>query len=181
MERSQNRFFTNILTANTWTLFLIFIFPYLCSYIIPENLENLFVPLLGILAINIWFVWIFIIGNEINKRLPDFLIKPNRLSNLSIAYLVIGYTLLMTNSYWFHLRTNSYIVLTLTLLGLASMFYSLYFTSRSLKELEKKRNVTYSEYITIGFWLFIILIGIWIIQPRIRNVILNPEYKEGVK
>lgn len=181
MGRTQDRFFTNILTANTWTLFLIFIFPYLCSYIIPEGLEYLLVPLLGILAINIWFVWIFIIGNEINKRLPDFLIKTNRFFNLSITYLVISFTILMTNSYWFHFNTNSYIVLTLTILGLASIFYCLYFTSRSLKELEKKRNVTYSEYIFIGFWLFIIVIGIWNIQPRIRNVILNPDYKEGVK
>lgn len=179
MERTQNRF-TNLLTADTWTLFLIFILPYLFSYAIPENLENLFVPLIGIIAINLWFVWIFIIGNELNKRLPGFLIKSNRLFIFCFTFLVVGFTVLITNSYWFHFDLNSYIVLTLTILGIVSLFYILYFTSRSLKELEKKRNVTYSEYGTIGFWLFIIHIGIWIIQPRIRNVILNPDYKEGV-
>ena len=179
MER--NRFITNILTASSWTIFLIFLLPYLFSYLIPKGLENIFVPLIGILALNIWFLWICIIGNELNKRLPDFLIKPNRLFNLSITYLIIGFTLLMVNSYWLKMYTNSFILLALTLLGFASLYYSLYFTSRSLKELEKKRNVTYSEYITIGFSLFVFLIGVWIIQPRIRNLILNPDYKEGVK
>ena len=103
------------------------------------------------------------------------------IKGLNVIYIIIGFNLLMINSYWFSVKTNPVIVLILTILGIISMFYSLYFASRSLKELEKKRNVTSSEYISIGFWLLIILIGIWFIQPRIRNVILNPDYKEGVK
>ena len=181
MESHQNSFITSLLTANTWVLFLIFITPYLFSYVIPENSEKIFVPILGILAIDIWFVWIMIIGKELNKRLPSFLIKSTKYFNLCMVYLIIGFTLLMINSYWFSVKINSYIILTLNVLGAISVIYGLYFTSRSLKELEKKRNVEYSEYVTIGFWLLIILIGIWFIQPRIRNVILNPDYKEGVK
>lgn len=181
MKSRVENILISILTANSWELFLIFLIPYCGVYAIPKNEEKIYLPILGLLIENIWLFWIFIVGIELNKRLPEFLHKSNRLFRFCIVYLIFGFLLLMINTYWQTLILDHYITLIISCTGLIALFYILYFTSRSLKELEKKRNVSFSEYQLTGLLFFIIPIGVWFIQPRVKNAIINPDYKEGVK
>lgn len=50
-------------------------------------------------------------------------------------------------------------------------FWCLLFTARMIRTLETGRNVKMGESITEAILLIMSFIGIWILQPRIRNLL----------
>jgi hypothetical protein len=55
------------------------------------------------------------------------------------------------------------------------IFYSMWFTAKTIKSIEFKRAVSFSEFAGEFFLLWFFPIGIWIIQPKINKII---EHKD---
>ena len=71
-----------------------------------------------------------------------------------------------------------FFVVPLHLFSMFCMFYLLYFVSKTLKTVELKREVTFSDFLGEFFMIWFFPFGIWIIQPRI-NKLVNGENTTG--
>lgn len=61
-------------------------------------------------------------------------------------------------------------ILPLHLLAMFCMFYMIYFIAKSLRTAELQRKVTASDYIGEFFLLWIYIVGVWVIQPRVNKL-----------
>lgn len=74
------------------------------------------------------------------------------------------------------------VIVPLHLLSMFGIFYSMYFTAKTLKTVELQREVVFNDFAGEFFLLWFNFVGVWILQPRINklveddNAIANPEY-----
>ncbi|WP_238388512.1 hypothetical protein, partial [Christiangramia aestuarii] len=64
-------------------------------------------------------------------------------------------------------------IIPLHLFSMFCMFYLLYFVSKTIKTVELKRSVTFSDFVGEFFMIWFFPIGVWFIQPRINKIISN--------
>ncbi|WP_075603989.1 hypothetical protein [Saccharicrinis aurantiacus] len=70
-----------------------------------------------------------------------------------------------------------YLIQIIGLVPLVSFFYCIYFTAKSIRNIEMQRKIR-TSYMFLDFVLIWILpIGIWIIQPRVNEILSNKEEK----
>lgn len=62
------------------------------------------------------------------------------------------------------------LIVLLHLLSMFSLFYCLNFCAKTLKAIELKRSVTFSDYASEFFLIWFFVIGIWILQPKINEI-----------
>lgn len=63
------------------------------------------------------------------------------------------------------------VIVPLHLFSMFCIFYSLYFVSKTFKTVELQREVKFSDFVGEFFMLWFYPIGIWIIQPKINEMI----------
>jgi hypothetical protein len=63
------------------------------------------------------------------------------------------------------------IILPLHLFSMFCMFYCLYFVSKTIKTIELQRETTFSDFAGEFFLIWFYPVGIWIIQPRINQMV----------
>ncbi len=73
--------------------------------------------------------------------------------------------------------TLSAIILPLHLLSMFGIFYSLYFVAKTFKTVELQREVTFSDFAGEFFLFWFFPIGIWVVQPKINNMITDNNIK----
>ncbi|MFT5819382.1 MAG: hypothetical protein ACI8ZM_000605 [Crocinitomix sp.] len=61
-------------------------------------------------------------------------------------------------------------IVVMHLLSMFSIFYCIYFCTKTLKSIELGRNITFGDYAGEFFLIWFFVIGIWIIQPKINNL-----------
>lgn len=141
------------------------------------------------------FSWIWLTAIGLQVYLPeDIKLKSGKfkiLFILSITYIIslnilsslsplrIFYTLsspfINTEAIFLIMFAN------VTLLDLAAflcMLYCLYFIAKTIKTVELKRQVSFSDFAGEFFMIWFYPIGIWIIQPRINKIITNEVVSE---
>ena len=136
-----------------------------------SKLDNLAISvIIRIIGITIYFFWLLVLGLKLNRSSKTYFKFKNSTYILSVSICTLGYlninlSLLFKDSYPDLLAIN-FILPLFTLLGLVYLFYSL---SKSVKSAQLQRDVKFGECIAEVFLLFIIPIGIWILQPKLSS------------
>ena len=63
------------------------------------------------------------------------------------------------------------IIVPMHLFSMFCIFYSLYFVAKTFKTVELQREVTFSDFAGEFFMIWFYPIGIWIVQPKINNMV----------
>lgn len=177
------------LRAKHWQIFSLLIIIPLCLQLflfVNNDFDFMLViaPALGILYGIIFFGWLWVIGTRLQSRLPMarrsnliffkvvLLIPIIYLLGISIYSALLAMGLIQSGSQSLFIM-NDIIreVFPLHILSMLCLFYVLWFNAKTIKSIELKRAVSFSDYSEEFFLLWFFPIGIWIIQPRINRMI----------
>ena len=129
-----------------------------------------------ILFTGVIFGWFWSIGVGLQKIIPPHLrLKVNRFKALLLLpaiYILffIGVFVTFFASCQFDLSIFG-IIVPLHLFSMFCVFYSIYFIAKTFKTAELQRQVTFSDFAGEFFMIWFYPVGIWIIQPKINNMI----------
>ncbi len=173
-----------ILRLKSWQIFgLIIIMPIL-FIILGVDLAKatgiqIFMPILALIsALTLmisYYGWIWNAGIVIYNQ-GNFNRKLN-LTAFKLLFILAMFLFLIITPILKKVLNEEYLYLLqiIGLISVISFFYCIYFITESIRNLEKQRNAQKS-YLLIDFILIWILpIGIWILQPRIKEIL---SYKE---
>ena len=125
------------------------------------------------------FGWIYSIGKILNEDNSELI----KILNIwSIAYLIamipfaINIHDMLTQSYE---RINAMILVVGGILGLISMIKVVLISSKSLKETEGERNLTFRNFALEFFLILYMIIGVWILQPKLNKLTNRTESNTG--
>ena len=129
--------------------------------------------LLMILSISASFGWIYTLGVNLNKKLPDTvklnLTKFKWFFFIPFVYMIF-YVVFM---FYFIFGMNFFrfaIIFSFQLFAIFCIFYCIYFNAKSLKAVELQRPVTFSDYASEFLLIWMLPVGIWILQPKINKM-----------
>ena len=140
-------------------------------------------PIIMILMIGGLFGWIYTVGSNLYRRLPqDTDLNLKRFQYLllvPVVYMlgIIIYILFLANNGMAN-TLNPFVFLIVVPLHLFSMFcifYGIYFMAKALKSVERNANVEVGDYIGEFFLLWFFPVGVWFIQPRINKLFGEPQ------
>lgn len=136
-------------------------------------------PVILILSMSAFFAWIYTMGTELNKKLPDTVsVNLNKFRGLllySIGYVaffclfaLVGFKMLSdsesTNNNW------PLFILPFHIAAFYGIIYSLYFIAKELKSVELRQEVKFGDFAGEFMLLWFYPLGIWVIQPRINRI-----------
>lgn len=180
---------TKLLTFKHWQFFGLLIgFPIIFkillimgSVLISRNLTILIVsfPIILILFAGIFFIWLYALGTNLYKKLPEKVTMNLTKFRISlfipfvyVLFLCIFMFVMFSNTS-LEGETNSAIFVLIGLFFLISIFstiYSFFFIAKAIKTVELQRPLTFRDFADEFFLLWFIPFGIWIIQPRINKL-----------
>ena len=152
-----------------WQLFLIWIFTEIV-FIATVNTPVwiLTTVLFGIAIIG----WIYSIGKVINN-----LNAKNRIENYKEDLWFILYLISMIPFGYLYKNLdsaetlNGYFIFGAGLLGFISMIKLVNFSAKAYTQYESKKDLKFGDYSREFFLILIMIIGIWIIQPKLNKII----------
>ena len=136
-----------------------------------------------VLFLGVYFCWLYTLGVNLNKKLPDMVslnLKVfNWLSLFLIVYLsfftvfaivVISYTMFIDGGETVILFGEYFFAFPLLLFLAFCFLYCSYFNAKSLKAVELQRPITFRDYAGIFLLFLLFPIGVWIIQPKVNKI-----------
>lgn len=136
------------------------------------------IPLLTLVSLVTYYLWFWSVVLGLQSRVPKGVkLKVKRFK--IFFFFPIAYIILLTIvlSLLFSSGEPSplilVIILPLHLFSMFCMFYILYFVAKTIKTVELQKEVEFSEFIVEFLLLWFFFIGIWIIQPKINEIIQN--------
>lgn len=175
-----------LLQLRHWQVFLlVFILPFALQYVLLQLLANLHIRvgtlptiLIDALPATAYALWLWRVGLWLYRRLPQNIKITPLYFHLGTVYILL-YTLLFV--YTMAVVRDSMAVGTLPLGMLALLLpmhlfatfcylYAVYFVARSLASVEEQRVVDLGEYIGTYFFLLLLPLGTWFLQPRLRQL-----------
>jgi hypothetical protein len=119
----------------------------------------------------VWLSWIWAIVIVINAK---FIIYNKQKANLFKVLFVLLVILILVASQ-FDLNKEKGMMLFYVIFSICFfiIIYIFNFAARLLKSSELRRKTMFQEYWKIIFLIWIYPIGVWFLQPRINNLILN--------
>jgi type III secretory pathway component EscS len=177
-----------LLKARHWKIFiLIFIIPYslqfIAMYISKDSPELMltFTPIIIIIFFICFFGWLYSVAIGLQTKTPDsvkmkikkfkFLLLIPMIYIPFIFGLMTFITNFITQSDGSTMTFIIPIMLVFHLLSMFGLFYSFYFTAKTLKTVELNREVTFSDFAGDFFLFLFFPIGVWVIQPRVNQII----------
>lgn len=190
------------LKAKHWQIFLLtFGIPFLTQAIVigltvsdlfsgkninPEQMLGYFkfFPIIMFLFIFFYWEWLYAMAIGLQKYIPSEL----RLKTVWFKlffFFPLAYIIFFM---WFFLSliSNGFqpigffaIILPLHIFSMFCIIYCLYFVAKTLKMAELKRAVTFNDFIAEFFMIWFYPVGVWIIQPKINKIILEPNAVEN--
>ena len=156
-------------SAPAWNLFLLFTIPIALSTIITVLTESLVIMKIGMLLdFYIVLLWEYSVCTLIYKKYSSYLSVPIFWFKISIGYIFL-YSVFF--SLFFEIIPSEYLD-PLHLVSFACNIYCLYFLSKLIVTVEKKSKVKFKDYFGTLISAWILIIGIWKLQPRINGVFL---------
>lgn len=189
---------SRFLRAKHWQLFiLIFGIPFMVQTVFwvavfgePGELGGLFDPLAEVFEIFILGVptvmlillitWFYSVGSGLQVNVPVELRRPTRLFKVALVFPVVYILLIIAVVFPFLgvLATSviggGFIMLIILALHLFVMFcimYSMYFTAKTIKLAQLKREVTFGDFVGEFFLFWCVPVGIWFLQPQINKLV----------
>lgn len=74
---------------------------------------------------------------------------------------------------------TTFLIVPLHLIATFCLFYILYFDSKSLALIQRKRPVSFYDYAGLFFLLWLFPIGVWFIQPKINRLYVENKSESG--
>jgi len=156
-------------SAPAWNIFLLIVLPITVTMVISALTESLIILKIGaLLDFSILLLWQYSVCTLIYEKYSSQLNVPILWFKISVSYLSIYYIII---SLFFDIIPIDYLE-PLHMLYLACNIYCLYFLSKLLVTVEKKSKVKFNEYFGTLILAWILIIGIWKLQPRINRIIL---------
>ena len=156
-------------SAPAWNLFLLFTLPIVLSTIITVLTESLFIMQIGMLLdIHIVLLWEYSVCTLIYKKYSSYLNVPILWFKISIGYISL-YSIFF--SLFFEIIPSEYFE-PLHMASFGCNLYCLYFLSKLIVTVEKKSKVKFRDYFGTLIWAWILIFGIWKLQPRINRIFL---------
>ncbi|HBZ68109.1 MAG TPA: hypothetical protein DEO70_14845 [Bacteroidales bacterium] len=152
-----------------WQLFLIWIFAEIIF--IATSSTPIWILTTGLFGFTI-IGWIYSIGKVINN-----LNGKNRIENYKEDLWFILY-LISVIPFGFFFRNmhspepmNGFLSFSAGLVGFISMIKLVNFSAKVLNQYESKRDLKFADYSNEFFLIVFMIIGIWIIQPKMNKII----------
>ena len=127
------------------------------------------------------FGWIYSIGKVLNEKNEEIIKKLNIWSILyliSIIPMGIRFHNMVSQSYE---RLNILIFIVSGIVGLVSIINIGIISAKSIKETEKQEKLNFGNYALEFFLVLYMIIGVWILQPRLNKLINSAESTTGNK
>jgi hypothetical protein len=143
-----------------------------------------FFPWMMIFFIAPLFSWMYVLGINLNKKLPDT-VKMNVVLFkwfffIPVIYIVYFCILIYRIFNAFFVLSNPsdaisfahffILIFPIHLFSMFCIFYCNYFIAKCLKAVELQKQVTFSDYAGEFFLLWFFPIGVWLIQPKINKI-----------
>ena len=125
------------------------------------------------------FGWIYSIGKVLNENNSEIIKKLNIWSIIyliSIIPLGIRFHNMLSQSYE---RLNILIFIVSGIIGLVSIINIGIISAKSIKETEKQEKLNFGNYALEFFIVLYMIIGVWILQPRLNKLINSAESTTG--
>jgi hypothetical protein len=156
-------------TARAWQLFILFIAPLIIGTLLSALVKSMVAVQIGEF-IGIWMVllWIYSVCTFIYEKYSVNLTIPINKFKLCILFGLIYSVFFcfgfipLENLGFFHI------------IAISVEIYCLYFLAKLLIMAEKKSAVKFRDYIGTFFAAYVLIIGIWWLQPRINRITLIP-------
>ncbi|WP_152971504.1 hypothetical protein [Lacinutrix algicola] len=157
-----------ILTIKPWIIFL--------SIIVLSIFSE---SIIGIILMIIWSLlftyWTLGVGEKLYNKLNDKSILNLKRFKIQIAFVIIYLIIVFASGGGYEINNENiaeygwkaWVIIPLHLILMYSMIHTIYFLSRCITTLRDKKE-GYGWYM-LGFWMF--PIGIWIIQPKIIELL----------
>lgn len=157
-------------------LFLLLMMPVFFSIIISSTILLTLIPLLNFSFFVLFLGWIYSVGNEIGKRLHN---QASYKKLFRVCILITLFCCLIASFYQPIQSTLDFdlghsLFKFIAPFVLLAVFYCFYFVSKVLVSVELNRNVSFSEHRLEFFLFFFFILGVWLLQPRIRKIVNSP-------
>ncbi|ABW66496.1 hypothetical protein Dole_0686 [Desulfosudis oleivorans Hxd3] len=122
-----------------------------------------------LLGIWVYLSWLYSIGSLIHERYSEFVKPPIKRFRFCMTYNFVY-------SFCFIFGIIPFeILMPFHLVDFVTMIYSLYFISKLIITVGKKRKVKVQDYVGTLMFAWLYFIGIWFIQPRINRLFLSND------
>ena len=138
-------------------------------------------PVIGVLIqIVVLYGWQYVVIFKLRQFIPkEVIFNYKRIKFFAILPLVYFsfFLLLIASVFANPMNIESpfiglvVLVIPFHFLTVFSIFHTMYFAAKTIKCVELKRNVTFSDMAGEFFLIWFFLIGVWILQPRINKLI----------
>jgi hypothetical protein len=167
--------FTNyFLRAESWALCLMMVAPYVVYKFTSFGHNPVEWGFLTAYFLVVVLGWIYSIGSTANARLDPDLQLPGHLFTLgiilpfvSLAYFVLG---VLNPMYQGQLQRPPSWLIYLHFTNIGSFGLCLWFAARQFVTLKLNRQTSYIDYYPVFMGLWFSFIGVWFLQPRVREV-----------
>lgn len=137
--------------------------------------ETIFGIVLAILWLCLFTYWTLKVGEKLHDKLIDKSILNLKRFKIQIGFVIVYFVIVyatmggyaITNETIADFGWLAWIIIPLHLMLMYAIIHTIYFLSRCITTLRNKHEA-YGWYM-LGFWFF--PIGIWIIQPRIIELL----------
>ena len=169
-----------ILYYKHWQLFLLII---ICgAWVSPSPLRQI----VNSVSIATFLAWIYSIGiygqdriSELGLKIMNFkLFKTNMiivaiLCLIGLVYSAIAKETIDTASSRFGLED---IILSIaSFYFVFAFFHSILFVCKTIAKVEYRREVSFSDYFDYFFFMVSVIVGIWVLQPKVNRLIASKE------
>ena len=142
-------------------------------------------PLIMVLFMGTFFGWFWSVAIGLQKLVPETVIMKVRKFKIfffiPMTYMLfIQIVMVVAANNFMEIGTEPNagviggivgVVMPLHLFSMFCIFYSLYFVAKTFKTVELQREVKFADFAGEFFMIWFYPIGIWIIQPKINNMI----------
>lgn len=144
-----------------------------------------FFPAIMILFVSISFAWFWSVAVGLQKKVPaDVSMKVKKFKILffiPLVYILILMVFFSVSISGFMMGSAEpnvgiiggiiAVIFPLHLFSMFCIFYSLYFVAKTFKTIELQREVKFGDFAGEFFMIWFYPIGIWILQPKINQMI----------
>ncbi|HWI89913.1 MAG TPA: hypothetical protein VNT20_01510 [Flavisolibacter sp.] len=163
-----------------WQLFLLIV---ICgAWVSPSPLREL----INSVAITTFLAWIYSIGFYGQDRIVELGLKSMNLKLFKTNVIIVAIMCLIGLVYSVIANETNDVAssgfgLADILLLIASFyfvftfFYSILFVCKTIAKVEYRREVSFSDYFDYFFFMVSVIVGIWVLQPKVNRLIASKE------
>jgi hypothetical protein len=147
-------------------------------------------PLISSFFAVTFIIWLYFLGTNLFSKLPQGHNMNIRFFKNNIIFIIIAN--ISTNLFFIiNAITNFKLIepldktmvlpfVIISFCSVFSLFYILYFLSKSLVSVEKQEILKLTDYFGELLFLLFFPVGIWIIQPRINQIFKNTHNNQNI-